>query len=81
MAYLGPTMSTRYGSTMVETNALGFTPEQEEVLIRQSAEGEAWRKKQDQVGMAKMVLIGAGIVFTLARLGDLVAQMRRRRSA
>jgi hypothetical protein len=65
---------------------VGFTPDEEQELLtaqRQvaasSVELTAWTKKQDTIRTITIVSIIGGLLFTMARMGDLVAQMRARR--
>lgn len=64
----------------------GFTPEQEaEILAGQrrvvssADELTAWTRKQDAIRTITIVSIVGGLIFTMARMGDLVAQIRARR--
>jgi hypothetical protein len=69
--------------------ATGFSPDEERELLT-AARGEVaeekkideileFTRKQDQIRMVMTVGVVAGLVFTLTRFGDLVAEMRRRR--
>ena len=64
----------------------GFTPEEERELLTsqamvktQTADLTAWTQRQDTIRTITIVSIVAGFIFTLARTGDLVAQIRARR--
>jgi hypothetical protein len=68
------------------SGALGFTPDEEKSLLAQEkAEGakldemlEILRKQQQ---LRNIIAAGAvvGLIFTLTRFGDLIAEIRRRR--
>lgn len=73
------------------SGALGFTPEEERELIVAARGEAAEEKKQDEMleilrGQERLRMITAGativgLLYTLARMGDFVAELRRRRSA
>lgn len=64
----------------------GFTPEEERELLESQRgtrtatdELTAWTRRQDTIRTITIVSIIGGILFTMARMGDLVAQIRARR--
>jgi hypothetical protein len=70
----------------VSYHAAGFTPDEEKTLLTSSAsqgtavaELTAWTQRQDTIRNITIISIVGGLIYTLARMGDLVAQMRARR--
>jgi hypothetical protein len=67
-------------------HAIGFTPDEERELLASQRQGTAavtdltaWTRRQDTIRTITIVSIVGGFIYTLARMGDLVAQMRARR--
>lgn len=64
----------------------GFTPEQEAELLsgqRKQAESldtiSTWMDRQETIRTITTVSIVAGLIYTLAQMGNLVAQIRSRK--
>lgn len=65
--------------------ATGFTPEEEaEILAGQKRQAESldtistWMERQETIRTITTISIVAGLIYTLAQTGNLVAQVRAR---